>query len=360
MPYVDLINSQSIGGEKTFINTVSIEINPILDPLFNAYVTASSNSYTKITTAGQSSTTPWATFNTGGYSQIYLINGSPTLDNGMGSVTSNYPGLATKSIGIYIDGNGSLKEGAMIQIIPKILPGSYTFVLSICRPSYTYTNTNEKISIQLIRGPNDYVFNNDFYLNTFSSSQFTDISFNVTITSELIKKQMQISYATYSVNNNMVIFTNFRMYSSTNLGLDVTGSIQAASYNATSDRRLKENIEPMESQWSNILSINPVSFDWKLTGKSDTGFIAQDIHSKYPYLKPNYSGVQDPNSSSEEPIDLYGKPIYYSIDYGRMTPFLWKGVQETMREIDSLKTENRQLKDFIYELSQRISSLEYR
>jgi hypothetical protein len=142
--------------------------------------------------------------------------------------------------------------------------------------------------------------------------------------------------------------------------LDISGNVIATSYNATSDRRLKDNIEPMESQWFNILSINPVSFDWKLSGKSDTGFIAQDIHSKYPYLKPDYSELQDPESSVEEPIDLSGNPLYYAIDYGRMTPFLWKGVQETMREIDSLKTENEQLKYLIHGLSQRISSLEYR
>ena len=140
--------------------------------------------------------------------------------------------------------------------------------------------------------------------------------------------------------------------------LDINGNVIATSYNATSDRRLKDNIEPMESQWSNILSINPVSFDWKLSGKSDTGFIAQDIHTKYPYLKPDYTGVQDPNSNPEEPIDLSGNPLYYAIDYGRMTPFLWKGVQETMQEIDSLKKENAQLKDLIYGLSERLASLE--
>ena len=140
--------------------------------------------------------------------------------------------------------------------------------------------------------------------------------------------------------------------------LDVSGNVIATSYNARSDRRLKDNIEPMESQWSNILSINPVSFDWKESKRADTGFIAQDIHKKYPELKPDYSEVQDPKSSVEEPVDLSGNPIYYGIDYGRMTPFLWKGLQETMQEIDSLKKENAVLKDLIHGLSERIASLE--
>jgi hypothetical protein len=68
-------------------------------------------------------------------------------------------------------------------------------------------------------------------------------------------------------------------------------------------------------------------------------------------LKPDYSEVQDPKSSVEEPVDLSGNPIYYGIDYGRMTPFLWKGLQETMQEIDSLKKENAQLKDLIVKLA---------
>lgn len=67
---------------------------------------------------------------------------------------------------------------------------------------------------------------------------------------------------------------------------------------------------------------------------------------------------KDPKSSVEEPLDLFGKPLYYGLDYGRMTSVLWKGLQETMQEIDSLKKENAQLKDLIQGLSERISSLE--
>jgi hypothetical protein len=142
--------------------------------------------------------------------------------------------------------------------------------------------------------------------------------------------------------------------------LDVNGNVIATSYNATSDRRLKENIEPMESQWSNILSINPVSFDWKESKRADIGFIAQDIYAKYPYLIPKYIEEKDPKSSVEEPLDLSGNPMYYGLDYGRMTSVLWKGLQETMQEIDSLKKENAVLKDLIHGFSERIASLETR
>ena len=201
-----------------------------------------------------------------------------------------------------------------------------------------------------------------------------------------------MAYTTRSGNKNMVIFTNFRMintdtvalniygilsatsynvnkanigYDSTHAttsgySLDVSGNVLATSYNATSDRRLKENIDSLDSQWTNILSIQPVSFHWKDTKKLDVGFIAQDIHTKYPHMKPDYSGVQDPESSAEEPLDLSGNPLYYAIDYSRVTPILWKGLQETMQEIDSLKKENDLLKHMLMCITERLAALETR
>jgi hypothetical protein len=130
----------------------------------------------------------------------------------------------------------------------------------------------------------------------------------------------------------------------------ISGNVTAISYNATSDRRLKSNIQPLYSQWDKILNIEPVSFDWKIDGRQDIGFIAQNIYNTYPQLRPNYQN-KDPSFNYEEPVDLSGNPIYYTIDYGRMTPFLWQGMKEIMHKLDRLETENKQL-------IERISKLE--
>ena len=199
----------------------------------------------------------------------------------------------------------------------------------------------------------------DAYLATQSYQYSTALGSGAIITAS---NQIVLGTATETVYmlNNVNIGYSTSHATTSGYSLDISGNVIATSYNATSDRRLKDNIESLDSQWSNILSITPVSFNWKESKRADTGFIAQDIHTKYPELKPDYSGVQDPESSVEEPVDLSGNPLYYAMDYGRMTPFLWKGLQETMREIDSLKAENEQLKYLIHGLSQRISSLEYR
>jgi hypothetical protein len=131
---------------------------------------------------------------------------------------------------------------------------------------------------------------------------------------------------------------------------DISGNVTAVSYNATSDRRLKANIQPLHSQWDSILSVEPVSFDWTVDGRTDIGFIAQDVYKSYPHLKPKFKTV-DPSFNEEEPVDLSGNPIYYTIDYGRMTPFLWQGMKEIMQKLDRLETENKKLVE-------RIASLE--
>jgi hypothetical protein len=146
-------------------------------------------------------------------------------------------------------------------------------------------------------------------------------------------------------------------YTSTTSALNVTGNaningnVTAVSYNATSDRRLKSNIQPLYSQWDKLRNIEPVTFDWKVDGRPDIGFIAQDIYNSYPQLRPNYRPIGDLSFNDEEPVDASGNPIYYTIDYGRMTPFLWQGMKEIMQKIDRLETENKQL-------IERISKLE--
>ena len=134
---------------------------------------------------------------------------------------------------------------------------------------------------------------------------------------------------------------------------NIAGNVIATSYNATSDRRLKNNITPLYSQWNAILRITPVSFDWIQDGRPDIGFIAQEIHSAYPTLRPNHKNIDLSKSTIEEPVDLSGNPIYYTIDYGRMTPFLWQGMREIMQRVEKLETENKEFKERIRILEDR-------
>jgi hypothetical protein len=140
--------------------------------------------------------------------------------------------------------------------------------------------------------------------------------------------------------------------------LNVTGNVQATSYNATSDRRLKSNIRNIDPQWENIKRVIPSEYEWKSNGLTDHGFIAQQLYDVYPNLRKDYSKIIDPNSSLDEPVDVSGNPIYYSIDYGKMTPYLWKGMQEMMEVIDQQSLEIDSLKSQLASVNSQLASIQ--
>ena len=94
------------------------------------------------------------------------------------------------------------------------------------------------------------------------------------------------------------------------------------------------------------MKIAPVTFDWKVDRRHDIGFIAQNVYQTYPELTQNIANI-DPSSNADEPIDICGNPIYYSMDYGKMTPFLWQGMRELIQRIENIESENRDLKSRI-------------
>jgi hypothetical protein len=132
-------------------------------------------------------------------------------------------------------------------------------------------------------------------------------------------------------------------YPGTAYTLNVTGSVIATSYNASSDRRLKRNIRPLSSQWDTIRGIEPVAFQWAADGQPEYGFIAQQVYDVFPDLRPTFP-QQHPLSTADAPVDTAGNPLYYALDYGRMTPFLWQGVRELMDKVQRLEEEVRQLR----------------
>lgn len=138
--------------------------------------------------------------------------------------------------------------------------------------------------------------------------------------------------------------------------LDVSGSVQAYTFNALSDRRLKTNIIPMNSQREHIMRISPVSFDWKTDGRADVGFIAQDIHREFPMMRVQESSCNVVDD--DEPVDpVTGEPCYLSMDYGKLTPILWQHQKELVAEIESLKENNFHLQSQVDDLRTLLNSI---
>jgi hypothetical protein len=65
--------------------------------------------------------------------------------------------------------------------------------------------------------------------------------------------------------------------------LDVNGQAAATSFNATSDYRIKDNIQPLSESFT-LDDIKPVTFTNKLLKRQDIGVIAHELQEHYPYL----------------------------------------------------------------------------
>lgn len=64
----------------------------------------------------------------------------------------------------------------------------------------------------------------------------------------------------------------------------ISGTMNAADFNSTSDLRLKENINPLQNSLKVIESLEGVSFNWKENGKEAIGVIAQQVEEIIPQI----------------------------------------------------------------------------
>ncbi len=108
--------------------------------------------------------------------------------------------------------------------------------------------------------------------------------------------------------------------------LDVNGNARAVAYYHTSDRRLKENVKPLESSLSKIIKLQGVSFDWKENKVSSIGLIAQDVEKVYPAIVS-----QDDKGMK-------------SVQYANLVAPLIEAIKEQQAQIEILKAEIAVLK----------------
>jgi len=121
--------------------------------------------------------------------------------------------------------------------------------------------------------------------------------------------------------------------------LEVYGNVKATAFIYSSDRRLKTDIHPLSNSLAAILQIKGVGFTWSAgnqKGKSDIGFIAQDVQKVVPEI------VHTDASTTLE-----------SIDYARLTPLIVGAIQEQEQKIEAQQKEIDELKAQLHAISGR-------
>jgi hypothetical protein len=95
------------------------------------------------------------------------------------------------------------------------------------------------------------------------------------------------------------------------------GTITATDFNSTSDLNLKENIKTVENSLNTLTQLRGVSFDWKETGRSSYGVIAQELEEILP--------------------DLVTNGEVKSVNYNGLIGVLIEAVKELSEEVKELK-----------------------
>ena len=104
-------------------------------------------------------------------------------------------------------------------------------------------------------------------------------------------------------------------------------SSNSATYNTSSDYRLKTNVTTLENGLSRVNQLKPVKFDWIFGGETDEGFIAHEVEGVFPYA------VRGEKDAVNEEGGIQGQQM----DYGKLTPLLVKAIQELKTELDAAK-----------------------
>ena len=108
--------------------------------------------------------------------------------------------------------------------------------------------------------------------------------------------------------------------------VEITGDAKADSFNATSDYRLKENIQTISGDNYTVDNIRPVSYTFKDSQQPHIGFIAHELQEHVPTA---VMGEKD------------GEKMQ-SVNYSELIPIL-------VKEIQDLKQDVRHLKESLYQ-----------
>ncbi len=114
------------------------------------------------------------------------------------------------------------------------------------------------------------------------------------------------------------------------IGSVYAGNANSVVFSTVSDERLKENIVDASSQLQLVKDIKVREFDWKKDGTHQVGFIAQELNNLVPEAVAE--GGEDVTENA------------WGVDYGKLTPYLVKAIQEQQAQIEALQSEINLLK----------------
>ena len=120
----------------------------------------------------------------------------------------------------------------------------------------------------------------------------------------------------------------------------IRSTTSGTTYQGSSDYRIKKNIVNLSSTDNIIKQLRPVEFEstseegTDFDGLKHVGFLAHEVQE---------AGVVDCVSGTKDQVDEDGEPVIQGMDYGRLTPYLVKSLQDALTKIDALETRIKTL-----------------
>ena len=287
------------------------------------------------------------------------LTGVITLDNHTGTNleiarTTISPGAGNALIyaalsyryGVQILKNGSTLITTNSTPIETVVfgPGSTTSSTVLSHPAgaetFNYSFTVEDGAFYEFKTFVDYInvyadFNPDPILNRSNTIKMRLNTPKITAATATLSAAGSVSFAEINQGGIQIItsaiksvkseFTNPDAFSVTG-SLSATGNITAF---ASSDKRLKDNIELIQNPLIKVNKLNGVTFDWKAGFNDvhnfkghDIGVIAQDV---VPII-PEITKLNEING-------------YYGVKYEKLTPLLIEAVKELANKIEKLENK---------------------
>ena len=127
----------------------------------------------------------------------------------------------------------------------------------------------------------------------------------------------------------------FQNSSGTSIG-SIGGNASNASFNTSSDYRLKENVISLSDGITRVKQLSPKRFNWIVdeTNTLQDGFLAHEVQTVVP---ESVTGTKDETND-----DGSVKP--QQLDHSKLVPVLTAAIQELIAEVETLKTEVAALK----------------
>ena len=126
-------------------------------------------------------------------------------------------------------------------------------------------------------------------------------------------------------------------------GGSISVGTNSATFNTSSDYRLKENIVPISDGITRLKTLKPSRFNWiGDTSSTRDGFIAHEVTA----VPEAISGTKDEVvtqamiDNGDAPSDSkLNDPIYQQIDQSKIVPLLTAALQEAVAKIETLESK---------------------